>query len=250
VEDVPVVDGQIFSSGNVLLEQLEPDVLARFAGQLRQVEMSKGDVLQQEGETVETVYFPVHGLIGLMSDTASGQSVESATVGWDGALCAFEACGSRKSLARATVQIPGTAWRMSAANYREMYVASEALRTVMHKYVELVLAEARQFVACNAIHDVENRLCRAILDAFYRSGATQVLPLTQESLAQILGVQRTTVAQAMSNLQRAGILRSGRAAIEVLDQANLERMACDCHATLRVVRQEIYATRAPVCEAS
>jgi CRP-like cAMP-binding protein len=243
-------DAQAFGSGNVLLAQLEPEVLSRFAPHLRPVELSKGDVLQKDGETVDMVYFPVRGLIGLMSDTASGESVESAMVGWDGALFAFEACGSRKSLARATVQIPGTAWRMSASSYREMYGASEALRTVMHKYVELVLAEARQFVACNAVHAVESRLCRAILDAIYRSGATHILHLTQESLAQILGVQRTTVALAMSNLQRADILRSGRGAIEILDRPKLERMACDCHAALHTARTAIYTSKAPVCEAA
>lgn len=234
---------------NHLLRAVEPHVLARFADRLQQAPLGKGDVLHEPGEPVEWVYFPESGLIGVLSETLAGESVESAMVGRDGALGVFEACGSRQSFYRAVVQIPGCARRLRASAYRELFDASSALRTAVHKYVELLLGEARQFVACNALHSVDSRLSRSLLDALDRSGTDTVLPLTQESLAQMLGVQRTTVAVGISALQRAGVIRSGRGAIEILDRAGLERAACACRDTIAFMRRDIQRSDAAVCDA-
>jgi len=175
-------------------------------------------------------------------------SVTFRTGVWDGALGVFEACGTRQSAFLAEVQVEGSALVMAADDYRRMYEASEALRTAVHKYVEILLTEARQFVACNALHSVEARLCRSVLEALERSRDGRTLPATQEVLAQMLGVQRTTVTAAISRLQASGSLRSTRGALEVLDAGALERAACCCRDTLRMARSEIYASGEAACD--
>jgi CRP-like cAMP-binding protein len=137
---------------------------------------------------------------------------------------------------------------MSAEDYRRMYASSEPLRTAVHKYVEILLTEARQFVACNALHSVEARLSRSVLEALERSRDGRALPATQEALAQMLGVQRTTISAAIAQLVAIGALRSTRGVLEVLEPNALERAACCCRDTLRMARAEIYASDATACD--
>jgi CRP-like cAMP-binding protein len=238
------------SCRNLVLAALEPVAREAFAARLHKVELVKGDILQEPGEAVQWVYFPESGLIAVLAETLAGETVESSMVGWDGALGVFEACGSRKHFARAIIQVPGTAWRIRAASYRDLFAASEGLREAVHKNVEITLAESRQFVACNALHNVDSRLSRSILDALERSGQTHRLPLTQEAMALMLGVQRTTVAVSASALQRQGMIRNVRGAIEVLDRPGLERTACTCRKIIAYVRGEILACKTEVCDAS
>jgi CRP-like cAMP-binding protein len=178
----------------------------------------------------------------------AGEAVQTATIGWDGALGAFEACGTRQSAALAVVRIDGAAWVMHDADYRRLYEASEDLRTEVHKHVEILLAEARQFAACNALHSVEARLSRLILEALERSRADDVLPATQETLAEMLGVQRTTVTAAVAQLQAAGAVRSTRGQLEVLDRATLEKTACSCREMIRAARADIRASDENACD--
>jgi CRP-like cAMP-binding protein len=223
-------------------------VRSQFEPRLRRVQLGRGEQLLSPGETVAKVHFPEGALIGLISLMPAGDAVQTATVGWDGALGVFEACGTRQSAFQAEVQVEGPAWAMAADDYRRMYEASEALRTAVHKYVEILLTEARQFVACNALHSVEARLSRSVLEALERSRDGRALPATQEVLAQMLGVQRTTVTAAISQLQAAGAVRSSRGVIEVVDEAALEAAACCCRETLRDARAEIYAADDKVCD--
>ncbi|MBX9739271.1 MAG: Crp/Fnr family transcriptional regulator [Beijerinckiaceae bacterium] len=234
---------------NRLLRAVEADILAQFSARLLPVELRKGAPILNLGDPVDWVYFPDGALIAIMSETPAGESVASALVGFDGALGVFEACGSRTSFQRAVVHVAGRVWRMRASAYRELYDASPNLRTAVHKHIELILAESRQFVACNAIHPVEGRLSRSLLDGLDKSDPDTTLPLTQEALAQMLGVQRTTVAVCVSALQKQGLLRNGRGAIEVLDRSGLEKAACACRKALQFIRQEIYSSHSESCDA-
>lgn len=227
---------------NWLIDQVEPQVRRSFAEAIRGVELPKGRVLLHPGDEVESVYFPEGSLIGLSSSTPAGEAVQTALIGWDGALGVFEACGTRTSRCQAEVLVEGTALAMAADDYRRMFDASEALRAGVHKHVELLLAESRQDVACNALHAVEARLSRWVLEALERSRDGRVLPVTQEALSQMLGVQRTTITAAMSGLQARGVLRTARGAVQVLDRAALEKDACCCRETVLAARQEIYTS--------
>lgn len=233
---------------NQLLRAIEPAVRTRFADKLQSGALKRGEVLYSQGSDLSQVYFPLSGLIGIQAETADGEAVESSLVGREGAIGAFEACGSRKFFAEAVVQIPGEAARMSAAAYRELFDASPDLRTAVHRYVEQLMSETRQFVLCNSLHPVEARLARIILEALDKSGIEDTLPLTHHALARMLGAQRTTVALIVSRAQRDGVLSGRRGTITVEDRAALERLACGCREALQFARETINAAREPSCE--
>ena len=233
---------------NWLLSSVEPENLIDLGTKLSQVELRRGEELHVPSDAVEFVYFPDGGLLGVLSETLSGESVVTGLIGFDGALGVFEACGSRKAHMRGLVLVGGAAYRMRATDYRALYDSSPGLRTAVHKHVEVLLAETRQSVGCNAIHPVEGRLARTLLEANERCDGDNVVALTQEALAQMLGVQRTTIAVAMSALQKQSILRSGRGAVELNPEA-LEKTACSCREILQMLKFEIRTTRAESCDA-
>jgi CRP-like cAMP-binding protein len=236
-------------SRNMVLRSVETPIQARFSERFELFPLTKGQVLQETGGAVEWVYFPETGLIGLATETSSGESAQCATVGHDGAMGVFEACGSRRVFYRAQVQVPGRAWRVRAGAYRELFDQSENLRTAVHKLVEVLLAESRQYVACNALHSLQSRLARLLADVQDKGQCGDTLPLTQDALAQMLGVQRTSVALAVASLQKAGTVRRGRGALAIADRVGLEREACSCRDTLKFARDEIYASFEAACEA-
>jgi len=234
---------------NWVIGCLEPSVRAEFRAELAETELLRGQILQREGGPIDQVYFPAGAVIGTFSTLPTGEIIETAMIGWDGALGVFEACGSRRSTCLAQVQVPGPSWRMTAEAYRRMFERSHALREHVHKYVELLIMEARQYVACNALHSVEARLSRSILEGLDRAGGRRQLPMTQEELAQVLGVQRTTVTLAMNQLQVAGALGLRRGLVEVLDRGQLEERACCCWPAIAEARSEILNSTKPTCDA-
>ena len=233
---------------NALIASIEPELWAQFQDRFTPFEFGGGRDLQRPGDDVDLVQFPTTAVICLGVETLAGESVKVALLGPEGAVGVFEACGSRKIYHRATVQFAGVVWQSSAATYRALYEASPSLRTAVHKYIETLLVEARQNVACNALHAVEHRLARTLLEACDKSGSVK-LPITQVSLAQLLGVQRTTVAAAMSALQRGGAIRTDRGGgLEVLDYARLEAAACSCRESLAFARNDIRSRSVEICD--
>jgi CRP-like cAMP-binding protein len=237
-----------FNPKNQILAEIEPAVALKFTGHLERVQIGKGEVVQETGAPVLWVWFPDSALICIASESIEGESVSGGMVGCNGAFGAFEACGSRLSYSRGLVQIAGEAWRMRDTHYRDLFDQSSKLRVAIHKHIEALLVEARQLVACTALHRVESRMCRVLLDASARSHQGSQLTLTQEELANILGVQRSTIAVASSSLQRGGLIRSRRGSIDILDFARLEAAACSCRRTIAFAQEEIAETPDQVCE--
>lgn len=234
---------------NLILRSVEPAVRAQFGGAIKPIPLERGQILHSAGSEIDRVYFPLQGLVGIQAETADGTFVESAIVGREGAIGAFEACGSRLGGAETAVQISGHALQISASAYRELFDASPALRTAIHLYVEQLLSQTRQVVVCNTLHSVEARLIRTLLDARDKSGVGDVLPLTQDMLARMLGVQRTTVALVISGLQRRGLLGRRRGAISIADASGLEAISCSCREALRLTIEAIEASDEPACDA-
>lgn len=226
---------------NALLKALEPAARSRLLPHFYKVELRRGEILHHPGQMVDRIYFPLTGLVAVISESEAGESVQTGMIGCDSAVGAFEAFGSGQHFSKGIVQIPGAALRIGAARYRDMLNASPALRCATEQHIEMLLVEARQLMACNALHGVQARLCRSILDALDRSCLHGVLPLTQDTLAQMLGVQRTTIASCISKLQRDGLIRSGRSTIEITDTGRMEQLACSCRRALREARNEISA---------
>lgn len=225
---------------NALLAALESAARARFLPFFQRVELRRGDVLHSDGQLIDWVYFPLAGLVAIVTQTIAGESVQTGMVGCNGGVGILEAFGSGRHRSRGEVQIPGAAVRLGVARYREMLRASPGLQRAVEQHLEMLVTEARQLMACNALHSIEGRLSRSILDALERSCLERMLPITQEALAQMLGAQRTSVSGCIAKLQREGLIRSSRGAIEVLDVARLERVACDCRETLAMAKEEIW----------
>ena len=177
---------------NRFLSALPADDKALLAPQLAQVELEKGRLLYDPGDLLDQVYFPASCVVSLMTLMENGSAIESATIGREGALGLMAAVGPRQSLSRAIVQAPGAAFRISAQNLHEVWSRSPSLRDMVDRHNEALFGHAIQSVACNALHPVEARFCRWLLSYQDRID-TNTVSLTQEFLADMLGVQRTTV---------------------------------------------------------
>jgi len=218
-------------SDNRLLTALPSATLAQMGGDLRQISMAQGVVIYQPGDAVDDVYFPQTGLISLLIVTRDGGSIETSTVGREGALGLQCGLGPRRSFTRATTQIGGRFSAIRAERFERIALGDAPLRAMIARYTEVLWAEAQQVAACNAAHDAASRLARWLLQCADRTGSDK-LALTQDFLAQMLNVRRTTVTLLAQALQRKGLIKYSRGQIAVLSRAGLEQQACECHHVL------------------
>nr|WP_295107518.1 Crp/Fnr family transcriptional regulator [uncultured Caulobacter sp.] len=202
------------------------------APHLSMVDLEKGRLLYDPGDPIDQVYFPTDCVISLMTLMENGAAIESATVGREGALGLMAAVAPRQSLSRAIVQAPGSALRIASGPLHDAWSRSAALRDLVDRHNEALFGHAIQSVACNALHAVEARFCRWLLSCHDRLD-TNTVSLTQEFLADMLGVQRTTVTAVAGSLQAKGLIRYRRGVVDILDRAGLEAMTCECYGAVR-----------------
>jgi CRP-like cAMP-binding protein len=217
---------------NGLLTALPPDDFALLSPHLTQVSLEKGRLLYDPGDTIDTVYFPHACVISLMTLMNNGAAIESATIGREGALGLAAALAPRESLSRAIIQVAGDASRIGAAALSDAVQRSPTLRSLIDRHSQALYGHAIQSVACNALHAVEARFCRWLLTCHDRID-NDTVSLTQEFLADMLGVQRTTVTAVAGALQARGLIRYRRGIVDILDRAGLEAMTCECYAAVR-----------------
>jgi CRP-like cAMP-binding protein len=213
---------------NTLLRKLSDGDWDRLRPQLREIELKLGDVLMTPGDPIERVVWVESGLLSVVYSSAEGQSVETSMVGREGAGGLVEVCGSGLSYLTVLVQMEGRGFAAAPTAVRDLFEQSVAFRDQVVRFSEAQFAEARQSVVCQAMHEVEERCARWILEASDRGGYTGPLNMTQEYLAAMLGVQRTTVTPIAGALQRRGLIRYSRGRVEVLDAEGLEKVACVC----------------------
>ena len=217
---------------NNLLATLSSDDYALLAGHLTQVDLEKGRLLYDPGDKIDTVYFPIDCVISLMTLMESGAAIESATVGREGGVGLLAAISPRQSLSRAIVQVPGRCARVGVGPIAEVCARSPALRSMIERHNDALFGHAIQSVACNALHSVEARFCRWLLSCRDRIDS-DTINLTQEFLADMLGVQRTTVTAVAGALQAKGLIRYRRGVVDILDRPGIEAMACECYGAVR-----------------
>jgi CRP-like cAMP-binding protein len=217
---------------NSLLDALPAGDYAFLAPHLTQVELERGRLLYDPGDAIEHVYFPHDGVISLMTLMENGAAIESSTIGPEGALGLMAAVAPRQSLSRAIVQTPLRAARIGAERLHEAWERSPALRNLVDRHGEALYGHAIQSVACNALHSVEARFCRWLLTCHDRI-STDTVALTQEFLADMLGVQRTTVTAVARSLQDKGLIRYRRGVVDIMDRACLQALTCECYAVIR-----------------
>lgn len=218
--------------GNRLLAALPGDVLTLLEPDFKQVVLPQGLVCFDPGDPINQVYFPHTGMISCLVTTGDGEMVETSSVGREGAVGLQSGLGRRVSFTRAIVQIAGKFTVLPTARLENAVGRSPALRDMVLRYIETLWAEAQQNAACNAVHDGSARLSRWLLQCADKIGSDQLL-LTQEFLADMLGVRRTTVTLLAQELQKGGILRYSRGRITILDRARLEHAACECYGAVR-----------------
>jgi CRP-like cAMP-binding protein len=229
---------------NRLLAALSPADQVLLEPHLETLPLPQGLTLQEAGQAIQQVYFPHAGMISLLAVMADGQAIETATVGNEGAVGAMAGFGTRLGFTRAVVQAPLLASRMSSRQFRKAIQASASLRHLMVSYNEVLLAQVQQTAACNALHTMESRLARWLLQTRDRVDE-DALPLTQEFLSQMLGVRRTTVTLVARQLEAAGVIRRRRGRIEIVDRKGLEEVACECYA---IVRSQLTAALPEIAE--
>ena len=216
---------------NKLLASLPRDDFDRLLPHLSMLSLAQGIVITEAGDEVDQIYFPHYGMLSLLAVLRDGKAIETATVGREGVVGAMAGLGLYKSLVRVVVQMPMACSKIAAPHFRSVAAVSDPVRNLCIRYNEVLLSQARVTAACNALHSIEARFCRWLLQCGERA-ASDTVPLTQEFLAEMLGVRRTSVTEVASKVQSAGAITYSRGVIKILDRPALLRMSCECYETL------------------
>ena len=227
--------------GNRLLAALPPADFDLLAPELETVALDQDAILSRAGDQIEHVFFPNSGAISLMIDMANGQTVATAAVGREGAVGILSVLGPSPSANTAIVCAAGTASRIPASRFHAAFNRSPAIRHAVQIHIRAMLIQLQIGSACNALHPVEARMARWLLQVRDRIDH-DVLPLTQNALSQMLGVRRTTVTLLMGNLRASGAIRSDRRGQIEIDRSRLAAAACECHGNMRLEVEEIFST--------
>jgi len=216
---------------NKLLASLPRDHFDQLLPHFTSVQLPQGLVMFESGDEVDQVYFPHYGMLSLLAVLRDGKAIETATVGREGVVGAMAGLGLYKSLVRVVAQMPVACSKIAATHFRTVAAGSDPVRNLCIRYNEVLLSQARVTAACNALHSIEARFCRWLLQSADRA-ATDTVMLTQEFLAEMLGVRRTSVTEVASKVQNAGAITYSRGVIKILDRPALLRMSCECYETL------------------
>jgi CRP-like cAMP-binding protein len=219
---------------NLLLSALPESEFARLAPHLRSVSVSVGQILKEADETAHDAYFPVDGVISLITVMENGMTVECGVVGKEGVVGLSTFLGSGATPNQHIVQVPGIALTLTGTILAEEFQRGGKLQELLNKFTLATIIQISQSVACNRIHTAEERLCRWLLMMSDR-GQTDYFPQTQEFLSRMLGAARPVVTLTASALQKAGLIKYSRGNLTILDRQGLEAKACECYA--KVVSQ-------------
>ena len=217
---------------NRLLAALPPADLDLLVPHFRKVALERDTVLARTGDPVQRIYFPLSGLVAFIMDMPSGETVATAVVGNDGAAGLLSALGPTRSPVTTAVRVAGTALQISPAQFQAALRRSNAIRELVQTLTRSLLAQFQHVAACNALHSVEARLARWLLQVHDRADG-DVLPLTQETLSELLGVRRPTVTHVVRRLRASGAIRSNRRSSIEIDRPRLEAAACECYQLMR-----------------
>jgi CRP-like cAMP-binding protein len=221
-------------SDNHLLGTLPTKVYERLSPHLIRLSFALGDVIYEPGERLKHVYFPISCIVSLIYTMSNGASAEMAVVGAEGIVGFAVFMGGGSTPNRAVVQSAGDALRMRASVLKDAFGRGDALHQILLRYVQALITQMSQTAVCNRHHSLEQQLCRWLLLSRERLRSDEVV-MTQELIANMLGVRRESVAHAAKHLQSLGFIRYERGHIAILDQSGLEATVCECY---RVVKDE------------
>jgi CRP-like cAMP-binding protein len=216
---------------NPLLQMLPEGDLATLNEHLTTAALTQGDVLAEPGDDITKVYFPHSGIVSFMVALDDGALVQTFMVGRDGVVGASQALDTKTSINKILVQVSGTASVIDREPLREITGKLNAVRAVLAAHEQFLVADAQQTAACNARHSIQSRMARWIMRM--RDLVGNDLPLTQEYLASMLGVRRSSVTDIAQEMQSAGAIRYARGRLLISDPEALARLSCECHNAVR-----------------
>ncbi len=219
---------------NHLLDAIHQAEYDRLVPHLEYVKLQLGDVLYESGEHLQYVYFPLDAIISLLYVLENGASAEIAVVGNEGILGVSIFMGGETTTSRAVVQSAGHGYRLKAQLLKEEFNHGGTIMQLLLRYTQALITQMSQTAVCNRHHSIEQQLCRWILLSLDRLAGNE-LSMTQELIANMLGVRREGVTEAAGRLQRAGLIDYKRGTIKILDRDGLENRVCECY---QVVRDE------------
>lgn len=217
---------------NGILQQLSRKTLDLLEPHLRHIKLTHGTILHETGEAITFIYFPLSGMVSMLAVLKTGEAIEAGVVGREGFVGGYVSQRGWRAYGHAVVQIAGEAMRINVRPFKKVYDASDDLRILINGYQAVLYFQAQQTAACQALHQVEARMCRWLLQAHDAVGG-DTLHLTQELLSHMLGVRRTSVSGSANKLQQAGLITYKRGVIRILDRKGLEKAACECYAAVR-----------------
>ena len=220
---------------NKLLAGLAPKDFEKLSPHLVAGPFAQGVILTETGSAIQNVYFPLSGMISIVVVMNDGKAIETATIGREGVFGAMVGFGHMVSRVRAIVQVQMQAMRIPVAQFRKIAQESDAVQQLAVNYNEQMLSQARVTAACNALHKVEARFCRWLLQTREIIDNDTIM-LTQEFLSEMLGVRRTSVTDVATKLQAAGIISYSRGVIKIIDLPSLKALSCECYDTLQEQR--------------
>ncbi|TMH06470.1 MAG: Crp/Fnr family transcriptional regulator [Betaproteobacteria bacterium] len=217
---------------NHLLAALPPDERARWLPALEPVEMPLGHVLYESGMAMTHVYFPATSIVSLLYVMEDGASAEIAVVGNEGIVGVALFMGGETTPSRAVVQSAGLGFRLRGQLLKEEFKRSGPVLHLLLRYTQALITQMAQTAVCNRHHSLDQQLCRWLLLSLDRLHSDELV-MTQELIADMLGVRREGVTEAAGHLQQAGLIRYRRGHITVLDRDRLEQRACECYAVVK-----------------
>ena len=217
---------------NRLLLALPSRNLKRLMPELEQIRCEREQILLDADSSLDHVFFPDSGVISVVAVYADGSIIEMATIGREGCSGVQAALGAKSSSARLLVQIPGSAAKMSRAAFTRAMESMPSFRGLMYAYSQAFLEQVMVSVACNGAHSLKQRLARWLLMMRDRSDG-DVLLITQDLLAEMLGAQRPSITIAARELERAGLIERGRRQVTILDRPGLTKASCECYQLVR-----------------
>jgi CRP-like cAMP-binding protein len=232
---------------NLLLDALPEAESERIHPDLQFVQLPLGSVLYESGDVLRHVYFPTNSIVSLLYVLENGASAEIAVVGNEGVIGVALFMGGETTPNRAVVQSAGQAYRLPAQRLKEEFRRNSGLQILLLRYTQALLTQMAQTAVCNRHHSVDQQLCRWLLlslDRLY----SDTLNMTQELIADMLGVRREGVTEAAGKLQRQGVIRYVRGRITVLDRQKLEHLSCECYKVVKKETDRLLAleTAAPI----
>jgi CRP-like cAMP-binding protein len=217
---------------NRLLRALPSRDLKRVMPELEHIHCQRAEVLMDADSSLAHVFFPDSGVVSVVAVYSDGSVIEMATVGREGVTGVQAVFGAKSSSVRLLVQIPGSAAKMSRAAFMRAMESMPSFRSLMYAYVQAFLEQVLVSVACNGAHSLKERLARWLLMMRDRSD-DDALPITQDLLAEMLGVQRPSITNAARQLEGAGLIARGRRQVTILDRQGLTKASCECYQLVR-----------------